>query len=287
MWTAEAEPIARKLLSRRRRQKVTCLILGGTDTGKTTFTATLGCRLAGACSVAIVDADVGQSHIGPPATVGWALLDSRQSDLSQLAVGGMSFVGDVTPVRHLLQFTAAVAKCCRCASQSADIVLVDTPGFIKGGAACALWWTVQQVIEPQLILALQREAELSEILTGLQRPDAEVKLIRTPGQIPTKSPQRRQSYRRSRFQSYFDGSGLYNILLSDIAIQSAGSIRTRRLIGRLVSLRDAKGRELALGVITDYDAAKDLVVVKAPKMDTNKIRCLVVGDVPLKDYVLP
>src|SRR3989442_7161458 len=52
------------------RARVT-LILGTSDTGKTSLTA----RLAGALAargerVAVVDADVGQSEIGPPTTVG-------------------------------------------------------------------------------------------------------------------------------------------------------------------------------------------------------------------------
>ena len=32
---------------------------------------------------------------GPPTTVGWAIVDGPRADFSQLAIGGISFVGDI------------------------------------------------------------------------------------------------------------------------------------------------------------------------------------------------
>ena len=307
MWTAQVEPIAQKVLAGACGRNVTCLILGATDTGKTTFAMTLARRLTAARSVAVVDADVGQSHIGPPGTVAWALVENRHTDLCEdirlssveaLAVRGMGFVGDITPSRHLLQLTAAIAKCCQQACESADVTIVDTPGFVRGPAACALWWTVQQILQPGFILALQRENELSEILAGLppclaaasfceaKRRGAaglgtlsgRIELIKAPSEIPVKSPQKRQSYRRSRFEAYFADSRLYNIQPGEIAMQICGSRRPASLAHRLVSLRDGQGCELAIGVIVNYDAGGKVVSVRAPKIDATRIRCLVVGD---------
>ncbi|MGH7279683.1 MAG: Clp1/GlmU family protein, partial [Candidatus Rokuibacteriota bacterium] len=47
------------------------LVVGESEAGKTSLVAALGNALiARGLSVAVVDADVGQSEIGPPATVG-------------------------------------------------------------------------------------------------------------------------------------------------------------------------------------------------------------------------
>ncbi len=81
---------------------------------------------------------------------------------------GIAFVGDVTPVGHLLQLTAALALCVEQARQAADVVLIDTPGLVTGGAACSLWWTVQRLLRPERIIAIQRENELAALLGGLQ-----------------------------------------------------------------------------------------------------------------------
>lgn len=51
------------------------ILVGAVDTGKTTLTTCLANRsLALGYKTAVVDADVGQSDIGPPTTVGLGLL---------------------------------------------------------------------------------------------------------------------------------------------------------------------------------------------------------------------
>ena len=139
-----------------------CLLLGAADTGKTTLAAALAKHAALSRPIGIVDADIGQSHIGPPATVGWALVEGPQTQkgafgnpdrpevdfrvktslfsqtsgtfascygFSRLTVGGIGFVGDVTPVGHLLQLTAAIVQCVRQVSEAAGLMIIDTPGF--------------------------------------------------------------------------------------------------------------------------------------------------------------
>jgi hypothetical protein len=71
------------------------LFLGAPDTGKTTLIEALAVRLANDHTVAIVDADIGQSHIGPPTTVGWAKLTADRSDLSLLTAGPVSLAHPV------------------------------------------------------------------------------------------------------------------------------------------------------------------------------------------------
>ena len=276
-----ANKIAQQLLSRGLIQTGTCLILGAADTGKTTLAATLTKHAASSRPVGIIDADIGQSHIGPPTTVGWAVVDNPQIDFSQLAAGGISFVGDVTPVGHLLQLTAAITQCVQQASKVAELIIVDTPGFIRGPAASALWWTVQRILKLKLILAVQRSDELSDILAGLRSAELQLELVKSPSQIPTKSPQDRQSYRQSQFNKYFRDSCLYNISLRDVAIQPGRNLSRESLVHRLVALRDGKGRDTAIGLITDWQDDRGIVVVRAPQLDIQQIRCLVIGDIAI------
>ncbi len=146
-----ADNIAQEIISQNLIKTGACLILGAADTGKTTLAAALARQLAPSRPVGIVDADIGQSHIGPPTTVGWAVAaNPPPEDLWQLPAAGISFVGDVTPVGHLLQLTAAIIQSVNQASKAAELIIVDTPGFISGPAASALWWTVQRVLNPEL-----------------------------------------------------------------------------------------------------------------------------------------
>jgi polynucleotide 5'-hydroxyl-kinase GRC3/NOL9 len=256
-----------------------CLILGAVDTGKTTLAIALAKRLAASGPIGIVDADVGQSHIGPPAAVGWAVIDNPQVELSQLPVAGIAFVGDVTPVGHLLQLTAGIARGVQQVSQAAGLIIIDTPGFIQGPAAAALWWAVHQIIKPALILAVQRNDELSDILVGLKTFSCRLEQIRCPLDIPVKSPPERRRYRQNQFAEYFGDSCLYNINLEDVAVQCGRRLNHEGLLWRLVGLRDEKGSDVAIGIITDLQQGGDVVVVKAPRLDVRQVRCLVIGDI--------
>ncbi len=273
-----ADNIAQELISQNLIKTGACLILGAADTGKTTLAAALAKRLAPSRPVGIVDADIGQSHIGPPTTVGWAIATGRQSDFSQLPAAGISFVGDVTPVGHLLQLTAAIIQSVNQASKAAELIIVDTPGFISGPAASALWWTVQRVLNPKLILAVERESELSDILAGLRHFDSHLELVKCPPQIKVKSPQDRRVYRQNQFNKYFQNSLLHNIDTSDIAVQATWNLSRNSPISHLAALRNQNGTDIAIGIIKNWQSGKNTAVIRAPQLDIREIRCLVIGD---------
>jgi len=276
-----ADNIARQLSSQGLIKKGICLILGAADTGKTTLTMALVKQLVSRQPVGIVDADIGQSHIGPPTTVGWAVVDKPEADFSKLTASGISFVGHVTPVGHLLQLTAAIVQGVQQLSKVTELIIIDTPGLIRGPAAAALWWAVQQILKPRLILAVQRQDELSGILSGLKSFDLQLERIESPPQIAIKSLQERQAYRKSQFVSYFRDAGLYNISLSDIAVQPGLDLSRESFINRLVALRNQKGIDLAIGVITGWQQGGKVMVVKAPPLEIGQICCLIIGDITI------
>jgi polynucleotide 5'-hydroxyl-kinase GRC3/NOL9 len=278
-WT---NTVVNQLLSHGLTRKGIYLILGATDTGKTTLALALVRYAASRGPVGFIDADIGQSHIGPPATVGWAVVNDPQIDFNRLMVNGIGFVGDITPVGHLLQLTAAITQCFQQISKLVDLVIIDTPGFINGQAADVLWWTVQHILQPELILAVQRNDELKEIIAGLQFIGNRIEQIHCPSQIPTKSPQERQRYRQSQFNKYFKDHYLYNINLRHVAIQRSRNLYSDNLVNRLVGLRDDKGIDIAVSQLKDWQPEKDIAVVKAPKIEIPRIRYLIIGDATIE-----
>ena len=66
-----------KVLDVIRKEKGTVILLGATDAGKTTLAKFLIAQLSTRkIKVAFVDADIGQSYIGPPAIIGLVLFES-------------------------------------------------------------------------------------------------------------------------------------------------------------------------------------------------------------------
>jgi polynucleotide 5'-hydroxyl-kinase GRC3/NOL9 len=264
------------------------LLLGAADTGKTTLLLALANRLAQSRPVALVDADIGQSHIGPPTTVGWTVIDKACSPAALGweaitpggggATGGIAFVGDITPVGHLLQLTAALILCVEQAAQAADVVLIDTPGLVTGGAACTLWWTVQQLLRPQRILAVQRENELGEVLKGLHPGMSAIELIQAPPQLRRKSPEARQEHRRRLFGDYFRNAAVHTLDLGALAVRTTRGMTPGNTIGRLVGLADGTGQDVAIGVIEQWRQEKAKGTIRAPQLDVQRVRCLTIGD---------
>src|SRR5579864_2236819 len=95
-------PEWRKLLSAFKQSGGLLFLLGTTNSGKSTLITWLSNELIKTGSrVAIVDTDIGQSHIGPPGTIGLALPDQPFRSLESLDPIALHFVGATSPPRHL------------------------------------------------------------------------------------------------------------------------------------------------------------------------------------------
>lgn len=253
------------------------LALGASDTGKTTLIFALAKKLSQNFPVAIVDSDLGQSRIGPPSTVGWSIVEKSDSDLSSLPIKGLAFVGDITPQAHLLQFTAALIKCTSQALKSSKMILIDTPGFIAGSAAAALWWSVTGIFRPEVLLCIQRENELQHILSGIKGCVQRIELLQCLPDVTPRSSAERRLYRKAAFDNYFRNSKAYDISMNDFAVQTGFAPIGSDITGRLIALMDKSGNDLAIGLVT-HQRQGGAITIKAPPIDMNLICCLVIGD---------
>jgi polynucleotide 5'-hydroxyl-kinase GRC3/NOL9 len=264
------------------RKTGTILFLGNIDTSKTTVAESCSRRAAGRVKTAFLDADMGQSHIGPPGTVGWAPLGSNRSKIDRLKPRGISFVGDVMPVRHLLQFTTALHHCFQQARAAADIVVIDTPGYVSGPAAAVLWWSVQQMLQPDVIAAIHRTDELGHIIKPLEKLDSALKVYKCPDEVPGKSREKRRQFRQKRLRKYFKDSRRYTFDLRTTPYQLNGYLGKDDILHRAVGLRDSRGDDVAMGFIEKWDSKKSTARIRCPKLDKTRIKCLVIGDMTVE-----
>jgi polynucleotide 5'-hydroxyl-kinase GRC3/NOL9 len=200
------------------------LLLGGTDSGKTTWTrdAVLALTAAGR-SVAVVDCDLGQSEIGPPGTVGaaWAAPGSEVRALRDLAPLASYFVGVVSPSRHMLDVCVGAVQMARVAKKRRpDLILIDTDGLIAGASACAYKRRLAELLLPQVIVALARETELHPLLTAFDHLDTpELWRISSAPSVQRKTPAARAMRRAARFLAALDGAQPLTFSFDAIALQ--------------------------------------------------------------------
>ena len=116
------------------------LVIGVVDAGKTTLVTRLAAALASPGDlVGVVDADLGQSDIGPPTTVGLGLVHGAIDRLDQAEVVALEFLGVTSPAHCLRQTASATARLVKHALEiGCRRVLVNTSGLVEGNLGRAL-----------------------------------------------------------------------------------------------------------------------------------------------------
>lgn len=201
------------------------LLLGATDTGKTSFAlaATLTLARAGR-NVAVVDCDLGQSEIGPPGTVGVGLAEPATADalrsLRSLAPVASYFVGATSPIHHALDVCVGACQMARVAKKRhPDLILIDTCGWTQGPAACRFKRRLAELLVPQTVLAFARGHELDPLLAPfgrLQRPD--VCRVAPSAEAGRKTSAARATRRAARFLAALDGARDIPLVWDDVAL---------------------------------------------------------------------
>ena len=200
------EHLARKVV----QPQQIVLVIGATDVGKSTFCRFLVERsVSSGLKVGFVDADVGQSQIGPPTTIGLKVFVPKGSTEHLEGIDGepdaLYFVGWASPERHLLQCVAGTRLMVDAALKSAtDFIVVDTTGYIEGDTAVVLKQQKIELIKPTHLICLHRSRELEAIVAPFEGDNT----IQTHRLLPhrhvtSKSDEFRRKYRESSFTRYF------------------------------------------------------------------------------------
>ncbi len=144
----------------------TIMVIGGSDTGKTTLVEALLSFLSG--PRAAVDLDMGQSRIGVPTTVSWGRVSEGFSDLSGIKEEGFYFTGALSPPGNLLPSVVGARRLVDRAIRACDKVVIDTTGLIDEPAGRVLKRYKIDLLMPDIVIGLERERELSYILCPLR-----------------------------------------------------------------------------------------------------------------------
>ncbi len=240
------------------------IILGATDTGKSTLCWWLARELSEDSRTAVVDADVGQSRIGPPAAVGWRFTDADS--------GEFCFVGEVTPAPHPADCVAGTIRLVqRAEAAGADSVVVDTSGYVDGPGAISLKKAKIELLAPVLVIALGETARLAP-LTRPFATDEGIKALHLPAAecCGEKSRDQRGRWREALFAEWLRGSEMQQIDWADKAVINLPDERNMRehgpeeWRGLLLGLLDGQRLGLALGLLRGIDYRNERLTILAP-----------------------
>jgi len=232
------------------------MLMGAPDTGKTSLARKiLSEALAKGKPAAFVDADVGQSTVGPPTCVGLKLVTAR-AHLEELGrADALRFVGSVSPDTLVLPQVVATAGLVERARAEAEVIVVDTTGAVSGVTGQTLKYYKVESCRPDMVVALQRGGEMEPIVGMLNRFfDVRVATIGVDPSVNPVSVEERQAHRTKRFaEALAEPLSRWRVRSTVFAPTLPAGLDFSRLDQMPVGLHDGQGARRGLGVLAVED----------------------------------
>ncbi len=188
------------------------MIIGGVDTGKTTLVNFLAKNLK---DIAIIDGDIGQKSILPPATVSLAYTKEEFLNISELSPEKHYFIGSTAPAQFFGDLIVGIKKLSDYSEKK--LTIIDTTGYIYGLGAEIKRLKIE-LIKPDVILALQKGNELNYIL----KPYIDkVKFLEVYRGVKKYNKDERKNIREEKWKEYFKNSIEREFNFDDIYISGS------------------------------------------------------------------
>ncbi len=247
---------------RQRQKQLTLFMLGGVDVGKTyAVTSIANGFYKQGLKVAVVDADVGQSDIGPPCCIGMGIPEKGIQKLSEVPLHSLFFVGNISPngcTRECVREATAAVK--KAKELNADVIIVDSTGWIEGEDAKRFKLFEIKEINPSFVIAIEKEDELEHILPHLNKILKVIKL-RKSSEARNRTREERKALREAAYNKYFRAAKDRVFELSILAwIPEEGTI-----LGLFDGKSENDEKEIVgLGILRQLDYASGKAAVFTP-----------------------
>ncbi|MFN4045717.1 MAG: Clp1/GlmU family protein, partial [Acidilobaceae archaeon] len=197
----------------------TVMVLGPVDAGKSSFAALLANRsLASGLRPAIIDADVGQADVGPPGFVGLAMPSTWVSWIRELEPLMLRFVGSIEPSPLVGRIIASCVELKSVAlGEGADIVVVDTDGWIEGWSALEYKLDLSKALGAEHAVVLGYD-ELAAYMAK-SFPGHVYRLVRPMVQAVRDSEDRKK-LRQANYRRFLEGDTV-EVDLGKVAVQGS------------------------------------------------------------------
>jgi polynucleotide 5'-hydroxyl-kinase GRC3/NOL9 len=237
----------------------TVLVIGDVDCGKNAFCICLvNYALASGLKPTVIDADIGQSEIGPPTAVGSTSVSEQTLDFFSLNAEHVFFVGLTSPSGATDRTIDGIASIKRHISGTlTHLVVVNTDGWIKEEIARQYKSKLIRALGPEAIVAIQNTDELEQIL-AVASETSKVFRVTSPQVKGRRGKETRKELREQGYRKYLEGATTRRLPMKWVRFELT-------TFGSGTPLTPSKLRELeeVLGYRTLYceENPKELLVV--------------------------
>lgn len=261
------------------------MVIGGVDSGKTSFCTYLTNRLINQnLKVTILDEDLGQSDIGPPGTVAYSHIVKPITDMFNLKEQNAIFVGTTSPSEAVNETikAATTLKAEILRYGETDCVIVNTDGWITDKDAAQFKACLATALRIDAVLCLQNRNEIHSLCDIIKEvlPNCIQEVAESPFAVSQRNQEKRRSLRELSYAKYLENAKVRNFSIYSIEIKgNKAPIYNKRAENLIVGIYDAQGRFLGIGIIHKVDYIRRSIKIFTPV--TEKPACIVVGKVRL------
>jgi len=248
----------------------TAVVVGGADTGKTTLCTFLANSLIRVGRrVSVVDADIGQTDLGPPTTMGAGEVTRQILSLSQIEPSERLFIGFTSPGRVKGKVLAYAKRLVARHAGPEKLVIVNTDGWVTGGEAVAYKAQMLEYVHADITLGIGNAADVSRIL---QARKGAALLVSSPDMVKERTQLDRRELRALGYQKYLRGSTLKTFKTNGVKLLSGLTSEPFNLRSLSRSQLEAL-KELIVGFLDSDGFLKEIGILKdvVPSTMTVKI----------------
>ena len=211
--------LVEELIDSRKGTKI--MVLGSVDVGKTGFITFLANKFYGSGKkVAIVDADTGQSSIGPPTMIGLGIVEKPLVYLTNATLIDAYFVGSTTPANVFQRSIVGTYKMVKKAEDlDVDVIIIDTTGWV-GDRGRELKISKINLVQPDYLILVESEfGELFHIAKPFMFSGIKIKNISPPPALRARSRDIRREIRQGIFSEYFENGEVKEVPISTVNLR--------------------------------------------------------------------
>jgi len=253
--------VVEEILNVAKKDNSTVMVVGGVDVGKTTFTIFLAnMALKRVLKVNLIDADIGQSDVGPPATIGTYHPDHYTYDLFYEKPDKLVFIGSTTPANTQTKIIKAVSSLCNESKQKFNLTVLNTDGWIEGEEAQNYKFRMAKETKTDFVVVFQFLDETINLVQRLRMEGLRVFEVKPSSYVKKRSREERRKLRWQAYQKYMQNAVIKNVRLGEVEILGLNCWKE----GLLLGLYKDEKEFLGLGVLKGIDIRRGILKILTP-----------------------
>ncbi len=258
------------------------MIVGKADSGKSSFSTYLTNKLVNEkAKVAILDGDLGQSDIGPPCTISYAVTTKPITALYELKMHNAFFVGVTSPMQAIPRTVEGFVSMEKEIIEKAvaDYLIINTDGWVDGEAAVGYKLQLINDLKPDIVIGIQNQEELKPLLSSIIT--VPTRTVESSVSISERNPEKRTKIRELNYAKHLKDAKVRSFFTSYLDIQEKNVLPRElgREKGLLVGLKTSKKKFLGIGILIEYNRIKKIMKILTPVVD--KPESIIIGRIRL------